>query len=556
MEFLTKVAIYLALVFAFLACNLWIIGTAVRGYFDSGVVVAPVKVVGGTGDAALAGDALARLIIARLQTLEWDLRESQSSLRSDKQAAAATPVRGVAAGIMGTPKTAVLDTKLFETANIELKVAGVDVGGWLPSIQRWFVQDRILTFAVSWDGTSATIAGNVDALGLGAGKPLSLSIKNATVNSIADAVALGVIHRRWADKSPEFGGLSEDEFSRLVTSINETARINRRVIAYREAAKADFEKVLETIGPLADRMISWNELSYFAASVAESAEKLEQALLYYRRLMPPNKPPLDLKLLQSKIAELEALAATTGAGRDQVALKRMNGYVADATRILNGLFGLNLRNVKLQLIPDTERNAYWDGQQVKVPATVQDLPDIVYHEASLPFVELRSSFKYADQEGALAQSYTDVLTSLIKQKLTGQTAQSADWIIAPGAMAWIEGKPDPADRRPLRSLKAPEETNQPSHFSKLVKLPNTATGDFGGIHVNSGIPNRAFYETAMRIGSDDAGKIWIASLDQFKPGVDLRGGAQAIYDTAKRMFGDDIKQAQGVKAGFETTGLL
>jgi hypothetical protein len=58
-----------------------------------------------------------------------------------------------------------------------VKVAGVDVGGLLPGIQRWFVADRTLAFSVSWERKTATVAGSVDALGVGKTRPVWMSLE-------------------------------------------------------------------------------------------------------------------------------------------------------------------------------------------------------------------------------------------------------------------------------------------------------------------------------------------------------------------------------------------
>ena len=50
------------------------------------------------------------------------------------------------------------------------------------------------------------------------------------------------------------------------------------------------------------------------------------------------------------------------------------------------------------------------------------------------------------------------------------------------------------------------------HF---VELPDTEDGDNGGVHINSGIPNKAFYLTATGIGGyawEAPGHIWYESL--------------------------------------------
>ena len=575
MESAVKIAVYLVVGVILLALNVWYVRTAYQSATGGDLVIAPVTIVGGTGDAAIAGETLARMIVSKLQSLEWDLLQSQVALRSSdaatkdaatRPAAGGAPSRagptGVTAGILGTPKTADLNAKLFEPTNIDVKVAGVDVGGLLPRIQRWFVANRTLAFSVSWEGKTATVAGSIDALGVGKARPVWMSLENATANSIAEAIALALIHRRWAIDSVEFGGLDDTEFRQLVSAINEIARINSRVVTYNAPAKADFDRVLQSVGPLSDRMTAWAELTYFVASVAEAAENYDRALTLYRRMQSSPRPPLAVSALAAKITSLEDMTTTTTVDAKQTAVKKLTKSINQAVVVLNDLFKANLPDPPLELLNDNERNAYWDGTKIFAPPTVQDIPDIVYHEAAWPFVQSKWKFHYDGQSGALAQSYTDVLTSLVKQRISKQSAKSADWTIGPGSIAWISGKPNdiPTDHRPLRSLKSPGTAyNDPTigkdaqvdHFSRLLK----GSADQGGVHANSGIPNKAFYEVAMSIGSDKAGQIWIASLPKFKEMTNLRSGSQVIYKTAVELYGEDSAEAKAVQAAWNSVGL-
>src|SRR5437879_1785939 len=131
MEAAAKIAIYLTLGLALLSCNIWFARSVYHSLTGGDLVVAPVKVVGGKGDTAIMGETLARLIISKLQSLEWDLRQSQSALRPedatlkdakkpDGAVPAAAKPSGVTAGILGTPKTAVLNAQLFEPTNIDV----------------------------------------------------------------------------------------------------------------------------------------------------------------------------------------------------------------------------------------------------------------------------------------------------------------------------------------------------------------------------------------------------------------------------------------------------
>ena len=80
----------------------------------------------------------------------------------------------------------------------------------------------------------------------------------------------------------------------------------------------------------------------------------------------------------------------------------------------------------------------------------------------------------------------------------------------------------------LRSMKAPGtayddpvlgKDPQPDHWSGFVRTPE----DNGGVHINSGIPNRAFYLAARGLGGkawEKAGRIWYETLrdPKLKPG--------------------------------------
>jgi Zn-dependent metalloprotease len=77
----------------------------------------------------------------------------------------------------------------------------------------------------------------------------------------------------------------------------------------------------------------------------------------------------------------------------------------------------------------------------------------------------------------------------------------------------------------LRSMAAPGtayddpsigKDPQPADMDHYVKT----TEDNGGVHINSGIPNRAFYLVATTIGGnawEDAGHIWYQTLMQLQP---------------------------------------
>ena len=103
---------------------------------------------------------------------------------------------------------------------------------------------------------------------------------------------------------------------------------------------------------------------------------------------------------------------------------------------------------------------------------------------------------------------------MAKQRALGQTAGEADWLIG-------EGSSCPASMpRPLRSMSEPGTAYDDPQIGKDPQVGSMADyvntdDDNGGVHINSGIPNRAFALAALEIGGaswEEAGKIWYDAL--------------------------------------------
>ncbi|MEJ7501077.1 M4 family metallopeptidase, partial [Staphylococcus pasteuri] len=63
----------------------------------------------------------------------------------------------------------------------------------------------------------------------------------------------------------------------------------------------------------------------------------------------------------------------------------------------------------------------------------------------------------------------------------------------------------------LRSMSNPEKYDQPAHMKHYSKTQE----DNGGVHTNSGIPNKAAYLTIKRIGKDKAEQIYYRTLTHY-----------------------------------------
>jgi Zn-dependent metalloprotease len=212
-------------------------------------------------------------------------------------------------------------------------------------------------------------------------------------------------------------------------------------------------------------------------------------------------------------------------------------------------------------------NAFWNGSQMvygdgsgqlfTVGALTKAL-DVIGHELTHGVTQFTAGLEYHVQPGALNESISDVFGSLIKQYSLGQSADQADWLIGEGTLV-------PALGQALRSMKAPGTAfkwdTQPAHMRDYQDLPddNDPRHDNGGVHINSGIPNKAFYVAATEIGGnawEKAGKIWYTALtEKFKPTTDFEQAAKLTVETAGELYGQGAEQA-AVQKAWKDVGVL
>ncbi|HXF84635.1 MAG TPA: M4 family metallopeptidase [Anaerolineales bacterium] len=216
-------------------------------------------------------------------------------------------------------------------------------------------------------------------------------------------------------------------------------------------------------------------------------------------------------------------------------------------------------------------NAFWNGQQMVYGDGDEDLPpderlfnrftiaiDVIGHELTHGVTQFEAKLVYSFQPGALNESMSDVFGSLVKQRHLNQTAAEADWIIGAGLLTEnVKGVG-------IRSMKAPGtayddpvlgKDPQPAHMKDYV---NT-TSDNGGVHINSGIPNHAFYVTALEIGGyawEKAGQIWYITLrDKLGANSNFQDCANLTYQVAAELFGEGSLEQQAVKKGWAEVGI-
>jgi Zn-dependent metalloprotease len=214
-------------------------------------------------------------------------------------------------------------------------------------------------------------------------------------------------------------------------------------------------------------------------------------------------------------------------------------------------------------------NAFWDGSQMvfgdgdgEVFNRFTTPVDILGHELTHGVTQFEAGLVYFSQPGALNESLSDVFGSLVKQfaATPPQTADVADWKIGLGLLV---SNPEFA----LRDMAHPGDAYRDDPF--LGSDPQPADMDHYvrtiddnlGVHINSGIPNRAFYETAAALGGyawERAGLIWYetATDPKLRSTANFAQFAQLTLRTARRLYGGSSIEFAAVSDAWKTVKVL
>jgi Zn-dependent metalloprotease len=213
-------------------------------------------------------------------------------------------------------------------------------------------------------------------------------------------------------------------------------------------------------------------------------------------------------------------------------------------------------------------NAFWDGSQmvygdgsgrIFVVGALTTAIDVIAHELTHAVTMFTANLEYHGQSGALNESFSDVFGALVKQHSRGESVTDADWLIGEGTLA-------PGLGRALRSMDDPgsafQGDRQPGHMDGYRDLPddNDPRNDNGGVHINSGIPNKAFYLAATAIGGnawEKTGRIWYVTLtERLRSTANFVDAANATIAVAGDLFSGGGAEQGAVQAAWQEVGVL
>lgn len=211
-------------------------------------------------------------------------------------------------------------------------------------------------------------------------------------------------------------------------------------------------------------------------------------------------------------------------------------------------------------------NAFWDGARMVFGDGDGDIfgrftasLDVIGHELTHGVTQYTANLDYSGQSGALNEHVSDVFGVLVKQRHLGQDASAADWLI--GADVLLPGVKGVALRDMLHPGTAYDDPRlgkdpQPDHMDRFVQTED----DSGGVHINSGIPNRAFALAATSLGGnawEGAGRVWFDVLSgaSITPTTGFTDFAGLTIAAAKARFGATSAQAEAVAQGWAEVGV-
>src|SRR5215203_1148332 len=217
-------------------------------------------------------------------------------------------------------------------------------------------------------------------------------------------------------------------------------------------------------------------------------------------------------------------------------------------------------------------NAFWDGKRMcfgngdGVYFKTFLTQNVFTHEYTHAVTEYKAGLEYENQSGALNEHVSDVFAVCLDQINLAQKPSDATWLIGDGVFT------TKINAKALRTFKAElayddkliGKDPQPWYMKDYKNLPNTVKGDWGGVHINSKIPNHTFYLFCLKAEKEKGDErvnyswnaplqIWFHTYRKIKPDTEFQEFAIATITSAKQIHPQLVSQ---LKAAWKETGVL
>ena len=215
------------------------------------------------------------------------------------------------------------------------------------------------------------------------------------------------------------------------------------------------------------------------------------------------------------------------------------------------------------------RNAAWLGAKKQMVYGQRDVGggalrsyavslDVVAHEVLHGLTDNTAKLVYRGMSGALNESYSDIFGIIVSNIHENDI----------GRWNWQLGEDLNLNGVPIRDLSDPTLHNQPAHMNDYRDLPLDDDNDLGGVHINSGIHNKAAYNllTTQTAGGSflftgkDVAALYYLTLSQQLAATsgfsDSRRGAEVVARTLFRNDADKDEKIAAVGSAFDAVGIV
>jgi len=204
-------------------------------------------------------------------------------------------------------------------------------------------------------------------------------------------------------------------------------------------------------------------------------------------------------------------------------------------------------------------NAFWDGTKMVYGdgdgttfVALSGALDVVAHELTHAVTEYTAGLVYQNESGAINEAVSDIMGTVAEYTV----GSNFDWLV--GEDIYTPGVNGDA----LRSMSNPAAYGDPDHYSKRY----TGTQDNGGVHINSGIINKAayllgnggtFYNVSVTgIGVPKLGAIYYRALNVYlTPNSNFSSLRAAVVQSAKDLYGSTSAEATAAAKSFDAVGV-
>ncbi|MCF6156512.1 MAG: peptidase M4 family protein [Candidatus Brocadia sp.] len=220
-------------------------------------------------------------------------------------------------------------------------------------------------------------------------------------------------------------------------------------------------------------------------------------------------------------------------------------------------------------------NAFWNGTQMVYGdggTTFYPLSgalEVVAHEITHGVTEAINNLIYSQESGALNESWSDVMGIFASidygDDLPYWLAEDIMKIAkTPGKEAYyalrrMDDPPFRTDSYPENDYNPKDALNswgQPEHTSEQYHAASRPWTDYGGVHINSGIPNKAAYLiiTDTSVGTEKAKQIYYYAMFYLSSNSQFVDARDAVEQATIDLYGIGLELI-AVRAAFNTVGI-